>query len=320
MYSLLILQLFKLKKKKIIFIFMMVAIFLVYKATFRESGIDYESYIRNYNEVQLLGFDFFKRRIEPLFKLILYVSPNFRVAFFIVAFIAICLKLKGIVDYSLYPFISLVFYYYSYYYSDDMGRIRIGIASAIMLFAIRYLEQKKFLIYITIAILLHKSTITYIILYFFYKLNLNKKQYIILFFISFILSVIDMSVIRVILSKIPYLNSTIIEYMAIFQKVGFTLYMLPKILFMILFFSKFKYLSKFKYFRKLYSIYFLGNFIYFTFSSIQSFATRGSETLLCVEFIILPYLIKAFKDKIIRFLIFIILIIYYTYTAKEYMF
>ena len=43
MYSLLILQLFKLKKKNIIFIFMIIGIFLIYKATFRESGIDYES-------------------------------------------------------------------------------------------------------------------------------------------------------------------------------------------------------------------------------------------------------------------------------------
>ena len=320
MYSLLILDLFKLKKKSIIFIFIIIGIFLIYKATFRETGIDYESYIRNYNEVQALGFDFFKRRMEPLFKLILYISPNFRVAFFIIALIAIYLKLKGIIEYSLYPFISLVFYYCSYYYSDDMGRIRIGIASAIMIFAIRYLEQKKFLLYVLIAILFHKSAVTYLILYFFYKLNLNKKQYMILFFISFILSVIDMSIVRVILDKIPYLNSTIIEYMEIFQKIGFNLYMLPKIVFMILFFYKFKYLSQFRYFKKLYSIYFLGNFIYFTFNSIQSFATRGSETLLCIEFIILPYLLKAFKDKVIRFLIFIILITYYAYIGKEYIF
>ena len=111
MYSLLILQLFKFKKKSIIFIFTIIGIFLIYHATFRESGIDYESYIRNYEEVQTIGFELFKRRMEPLFKLILYISPHFRVAFFLVAFIAVYFKLKGIIEYSLYPFISLVFYF-----------------------------------------------------------------------------------------------------------------------------------------------------------------------------------------------------------------
>lgn len=318
MYSLLILQLFKLKKKNIIFIFMIIGIFLIYKATFRESGIDYESYIRNYEEIQTSSFEFFKRRMEPIFKLILYISFNFRVAFFIVAFTAIYLKLKGIIEYSLYPFLSLVFYYYTYYAFDDMGRIRIGLASAIMIISIKYLNNKKFLFYMIIAFFIHKSAILYIVLYFFYKLNLNTKQYMSLFFISLILSIIDISLIKGILNKIPYLNSTIIDYMNEFKKIGFSLYMIPKIFFTLLFILRFETLSKYIYFKKLFTIYFLVNFIYFSFNSIEGFASRGSEALLCVEFLVLPYLLKSYKDKIIKLMIFIVLVAYYFYIGRKY--
>ncbi len=319
MYSLLILQLFKFKKKSIIFIFTIIGIFLIYHATFRESGIDYESYIRNYEEVQTIGFELFKRRMEPLFKLILYISPHFRVAFFLVAFIAVYFKLKGIIEYSLYPFISLVFYYYTYYNFDDMGRIRIGLASAIMIISIKYLDDRKFLFYMIIAFFIHKSAITYIILYFFYKLNLDRKKYALFLLLAILLSIIDISLLKGILNKIPYLNSTVIEYMNELKKIGFSLYMIPKLFFMSLFILRFETLSKYSYFKKLFAIYFLGNFIYFTFNSIEGFASRGSETLLCVEFLVLPYLLKSYKDKTIKVILFISLIAYYSYIGREYL-
>lgn len=169
-----------------------------------------------------------------------------------------------------------------------------------------------------IAFFIHKSAILYIVLYFFYKLNLNTKQYMSLFFISLILSIIDISLIKGILNKIPYLNSTIIDYMNEFKKIGFSLYMIPKIFFTLLFILRFETLSKYIYFKKLFTIYFLGNFIYFSFNSIEGFASRGSEALLCVEFLVLPYLLKSYKDKIIKLMIFIVLVAYYFYIGRKY--
>lgn len=320
MFFLIILELIKLKKIYIKFIFICIGIFLIMKITYRTSGIDYENYVDMFNSVKLSGLDYLKSRIEPLFVLLLYFSKNKEVAFGIIGCITIFFKLNSIYKYSIFPFVSLIFYYYSFYYIDDLGRIRIGIATAILIYSIRFLKEKKFFIFLIIAILFHKSSILYLIPHYFVSKKINKEKLIKILITSLFLSLFDWSYFFILLKNIDFFSSTVVLYIDSIQRIGFTPYILSKLFFMLLFIINFNKLKYYKYFNELFIIYFIGNIFYFTFNSIKILATRGSEVFICIEFLILPYLLKTSKNVQIKFIIFIILVLYYLYTGKDFIF
>ena len=167
-------KLIYIKKNKILFI--MIGLLLIYKISTRTTGIDFSSYVKIYERTQELDLKSFSLRIEPLFLLMFLLSPTQVFAFGIIGTISLYFKLNSILKFSYYPFLSLIYYIMFFFIKDDMGRIRAGVASAIMIYATKYLESRKYLLFIFIAFLFHRSIILYFIVYILYNRNLSQKS------------------------------------------------------------------------------------------------------------------------------------------------
>ncbi|MFR4519661.1 MAG: EpsG family protein [Fusobacterium sp.] len=304
-------KLIYIKKNKILFI--MIGLLLIYKISTRTTGIDFSSYVKIYERTQELDLKSFSLRIEPLFLLMFLLSPTQVFAFGIIGTISLYFKLNSILKFSYYPFLSLIYYIMFFFIKDDMGRIRAGVASAIMIYATKYLESRKYLLFIFIAFLFHRSIILYFIVYILYNRNLSQKKLEIFFIFSILLSLIDFSKLIYCLTFIPYIKTTILLYISKIERIYFSPIMIMKCFYVYLFFRYYKKLCLYKYFKQLFLVYLVGNMIYFSFNSINIIATRGSEIFSCIEFILLPYLLKISNKYIIKIVIFIIITAYYMY-------
>lgn len=306
------------KKKSINFIFGLISIFLIYKIAYRTTGIDYDAYVRIYNAIQVGGVTFLKSRIEPLFVIFFLISPTRIIAFGLIGAISVFFKLKSILTYSYYPILSLFLYYILFFYIDDMGRVRAGIASAIMIYAIKYLGKKRYLLFLLIAFSFHKSMLLYIIIYILYKVKLTKKKMVYIFIISLVFSLIDFSKIIYFMSLLPHIGSTASLYLFSTKRIGFSPIMIVKVFYLCLFFLNYEKLRYYKYFNELFLIYLIGNSIYFCFNSVIIIVTRGSEIFTCIEFILLPYLLKITNVKIYKIFILFCIISYFLYIRFKY--
>lgn len=299
-------------------VFFILGLLLIYKAGTRIDGIDYDSYSLIYNKIQNNILDK-STRLEPIFRLLFSISPKKIIAFSLIATISIFLKLNSILKYSVFPFLSLVLYYYSFYYSDDMGRIRVGFAVAILAYGIRYLNNnKKFLLILFLGILCHKSVILYLIPFLLNKINLNEKKISCLIIFSVVLGLINLVPIVEYISKINYFSSTISLYYRINEKIGFSSVMLFKLINVILFSWNYKKLISYRYFKENFICFLSGVCTYFSFNSFAIIATRGSEVFTGIEFIILPFLLKITDKILFKYLILIYLILAYGYMGRKF--
>lgn len=301
-------------------LFLIIGLLCVYKIANRVTGTDIGSYIEIYNDIKVYGLEYLNSRIEPLFVLLFFLSPSRIIAFGVVGAIAIYFKFKSILNLSYYPFLSLLYYLMYFFNKDELGRVRIGIAIAIIMYATIYMGEKKYLFFLLIAFLFHKSIMLYFIVFILYKKNLKLREIKIIFFSSLIFYFMDFSKLMYLLTYIPYINTTIILYLSEIKRIGFSPIMISKIFFMMIFLFYYKKLCYYKYFKKIFLIYLVGNFIYFSFNSIPIIATRGSEIFTCVEFILLPYLLKISNRLYVKTYTFFIMTSYYLYISRFYLF
>lgn len=303
--------------KKIFFVLLWLV--LVYKITYRDGGTDYLSYTSRFIQIRKYGLDYFNYYSrEPLFSAIGLFAKDKYMFFFLIGGTALLFKLGSILRYSLYPVLSLLFYYLSFFQSDELGRIRIGLATAIVLYNIKLLQRKKFVGVVLITSLIHQTTLLYLLPYMFRKIKLKKKTYWLILVLSILIGNINLmkyfDYILILAQRIPGFRAVTAIYIGSnLEKVGLSLIMLPKIFFIsMLLYNKDK-LERYQYFKNLFTVYYIGILIYFGFNSIRSIATRGSEVLLCCEFLLLPYLIKVGKNQYEKIFIILLLVGYYLY-------
>ena len=194
-------------------LYTIVGITLIVIAALRTEGIDrdyteYVSHLNNYTEVALL---------EPTFKVIAWVVHTFfngKVLwlFAIYAAIGVGLKFVAIRQISSVAMLSVALYISQFFILHEMTQIRAGVASALVLLAIKPLYNRdwwRFLVIATCATAFHLSGVVLFALWF---LSPKKRIKIYLFFIPiavvFLLARIDILQ----LIPIPYLSAKIEIY------------------------------------------------------------------------------------------------------------
>lgn len=139
---------------------------------------DYKTYISIYE--YLVNGDSYT--IEPTFTLFTYISNAITgtpaLIFVIYASLALYYKAKYIRYFSPYICLSLLVYYSNFYFVHELTQIRIGVASAIGFFSIKYLiegRKNKFIAWIFIATLFHFSMVVMLIALLFDKNKISNK-------------------------------------------------------------------------------------------------------------------------------------------------
>ncbi|WP_341480441.1 EpsG family protein [Clostridium cibarium] len=114
--------------------------------------------------------------------------------FFVNAFITIFLFSKTIKEYSKDNWLSLIiFLCFPLFYLNSLSVIRFFTALAITFYGFRYIERRKFikyLIFVVLASMFHKTALIAIVFYFVYNLNLKISKLVVLLTLLPVLSIL----------------------------------------------------------------------------------------------------------------------------------
>ncbi|MDU4289616.1 EpsG family protein [Mixta calida] len=298
------------KYDKKIFNIIIFALFIV--AAFRADDVDrdYKTYVSIYEYI-INGASY---TIEPTFFLMSWVSnillgtPS--LIFITFALIGLYFKSKFIKDFSPYVFLSLLIYYSNFFFLHEMTQIRIGVASGIGFFALKYLilgNRKKFIYFVMFSCLFHFSMVVLLVALFFDRKKIDAKFSLSilsgLFFCYFLAFYQTNPVLLLRYIPIPVLQEKLTIYtyqtqQGMIEQVNiFSVLQLIKILVVIIIFTNAKRFSGNQPLILLAKLYSLSPICLVFLSAVPAFAIRLSELFSVAEFVLLPMLIKYCQQK-----------------------
>src|ERR1035437_2086421 len=187
-------------------LFIITTIFLILFAGLRGLKVDFDnkSYLIFYSVSPYIenlftnSHKFFSSiRIEPSLIIIFsfvksFFKDGFPIAIFLYALLSVYLKMTAIRKMTDFVMLSTLIYFSGIFLLQDMTQIRAAVAVGFILLSIQKIEEKKvfqFLIYISLAIFFHYSSILFIPFIFLNTKKIDKLYYILLMFIPLLLSI-----------------------------------------------------------------------------------------------------------------------------------
>ena len=296
--------------------FWVLAVYLMILAGFRNNvGPDYGSYVMIYVYSDTKQYiDIFLKALhiqgsenvdlEWLFALINKVLMNvFNAPFYfvtlIIAICAIIFKVEYTEDNTFYPFTFTLFMFIPNFFIGESGQIRQNLGTFIVYFAIRYIKERKLLLYLFwmfIATGIHNVCYLFIPMYWLVKVPINR-----FWMLTLIIGSILLSPFEVYRIFGDYLNGLSSDSMLV---EGFTGYIdqtterlnggvgIPEVMMAILTFFLFtfddKMMEKYPYYEyhKVYAV--LGICLYFIFRNNSIFSSRMAGAFIGFAYIIIP--------------------------------
>lgn len=175
----------KCSKEKKNLIFLRIAFIIIFIILcIREPFSDLEGYISSFYRLNISGFDeIIKSRLEPAYKILIVIIGkiwlNERFYMFAVDFISCLGPYYFIKKYSKNYLLSILLFIAIGTYRMNFYLIRQAIAVSLLLFSIKYVENKKiipFTLLVMLAGLFHKSALIFIVLYFMCNNRLEKNN------------------------------------------------------------------------------------------------------------------------------------------------
>ena len=319
--------------------FWVLAVYLMILAGFRNNvGPDYGSYVMIYVYSDTKQYiDIFLKALhvqgsenvdlEWLFALINKVLMNvFNAPFYfvtlIIAICAIIFKVEYTEDNTFYPFTFTLFMFIPNFFIGESGQIRQNLGTFIVYFAIRYIKERKLLLYLFwmfIATGIHNVCYLFIPMYWLVKVPINR-----FWMLTLIIGSILLSPFEVYRIFGDYLNGLSSDSMLV---EGFTGYIdqtterlnggvgIPEVMMAVLTFFLFtfddKMMEKYPYYEyhKVYAV--LGICLYFIFRNNSIFSSRMAGAFIGFAYIIIPntmYVVSAnTKRAIYSFIIAMVL-------------
>jgi len=206
-------------------------------------------------------------------------------------------------------FLSLLLYFPSFFFLHDMIQIRIGIAGGLLLLvALPLLLKKKKLTFIIACLLIslmHYSSLLFTLLAFVNQHSINKLKYLIFFGLCFLFSMLKIDFLLLV-SKLPLgaISMKLAQYNSTFEIRGAERVNVFNVLFLIkmmmglvlLYLVEEENDEKQVLFTKMYFIS-LCSFLLFSATAILAF--RVSELFALIEFIVMAYMVKQARIKLI---------------------
>lgn len=306
-----------------------IGVLLTFFCGFRSVGVDRDSY--NYLfmfNIFNSYFDSLSFGVEPgfafittLLKKINLDSVNY--LFLVFALISVPVKIKFIYKYSKYPILSILIFYSFMYFKQDFTQIRAAVAVAIYVWAIDdilYKRPKIFILKIILASFFHVSAIILCLTYFISSREINKRNYLLTLFGSFVAANLKLTTLFL---KLPFFSfltrlQSYVEKSASgvtdpFNTLGLLFLMQFALSFLLLYFiDTIKDKDK-------YSIFFVklllcGTICLYLFGGLSvAIATRINELLVfstCISYTYFIYLIKP-KLYAVLFVIFLSCVLYW---------
>ena len=221
---------------------------MILMAGFRDNiGLDYGSYYNDYLLVKNGFFSYYNPTIEPGYSLLNSIVPSFRLLLIVMAMLAVLIRVisfrKNNLSYILLP---VFFYYGSDFLFYDMGIIRQGISMSICFLSMHLIveKNKKFYIYIFIAMLFHVSALLFVLMWFISNREYSRKFYYIGLAICTIIFIGGYNYTSIANSFVSYFGGEFIEhkfykYMD-YEQVDVTISFMRRMAFILLFIEVYK--------------------------------------------------------------------------------
>lgn len=291
------------------YIYVLIGVILAFTAGLRpeDATNDYMGYLKAYYTI-----NDYSSRLEPTFYIIVsfvkvvFSNPVF--LFIIYAILGVSLKFIAIKQISELYLLSALIYFTSFFLLHEMTQIRAGVASGILLLCIKPLYQrnlKKFIILVALSISFHYSALVFLLLWFLNPKNIDRKFYLSLipivyilalkgFTLGFIIEHIPIDPIQTLYSMYKInMEKGLGDKINLFN--GVQLLHCAMALFLIYNVDKLK--KQNEYAPILLKIYTLSIIIFVMFSDFPVISFRISELLGIVEIILIPFLLYLFKPK-----------------------
>lgn len=155
---------------------------------YQEGAQDFEEYCKAYVDIAEHGLNHTQYStsaaiFEPGFVLTFYISSFFSDSphwgLLVIAALAVSINLSCYRRYSHQFFLfATLFYFIHTYILRDMSLIRSGVAAAIALFSLRYVEHKqvgRFCLFVLLAMTFHLASVIFLLVYPIYQLNWSRQ-------------------------------------------------------------------------------------------------------------------------------------------------
>ncbi len=292
----------------------LIIIFIVLIAGLRNVGFDRDS-IQYYNIIINLDYSNPLSLIdkEPFFILIAIISKyiffdQVRGVFFIFAFLGVIIKFYTIKKISEFPYLSLIIYMSLYFILHEMTQIRAGVAAGIFLLSLPNIVNRNYKNYffkVLLATLFHYSSLVMVPLYCLNPKKINRLFYVFLPFLGILLAKINfieyfflkfLNIIPEGIGGKVKLYYQVLQYGDMSEINLLNIYYISLIAINIILVFNIYYISKYIIQVKLLSIMI---FVFYSFSFFPILAFRISEFIGVVLIVLLPSMIRIFKQKII---------------------
>ena len=246
---------------------------------------------------------------------------------------SILLKSSSIIKYSKFYFLGLLMYYLPNYFFEDIIQIRQGFASAIGIFSVRYIIDKKlwkFLLCIFLAYQIHHSAAIFVAAYWIGNSKIDYTYIVIVVVATIILSPLDLSKgIRPIIDFLPLsgLKDGYNSYIetGYVSNLEYSFADVVKISFFVLtiFYNKIcETYSTDNSYKVIRNLFVFSVFLYYFFHSQSIFAVRLSNYYTVYFYLLIPlvlYYVHIYDNKIfiILFLIFVIYFILFYFRFQN---
>jgi hypothetical protein len=280
------------------------------------TGTDWENYYNFFDKNK--SWDTFVPghwKFEPGYTLLNYViksfSDSYTVFLLFFHFLVIAPKIITINKLSIYPFISL-FFYFCFYFGETTA-VRNALAASIALLSIPYIHKrniKAFIVCTVIATSIHYSSAFWIFSYAIYHANIKKTTWFFLYLIALILLILGTRIYAPVIKLIfgPFgalggIISKIIGYATTYKEptatvVKQTLSLIKRVMFLPFFFIFFdKIIKQNEHNKGLLNLYLFGNAFYFCFFIAFQQMNRLIIAHTFLEVILLPGILCCFRSK-----------------------
>lgn len=235
-----------------------------------------------------------------------YVMP---VIAFLYAMFAVPIKMKGIrrlTNDDVFGF-ALLFYFSNLFLLHEMTQIRAGLAVGLFMCAIPAIHRRQFaryVLFIAIASLIHRSAMMALPLYFLGTKSINLKLWVGLAVAMFVLALVHYDVVSIILNyNVPVLHHKLVIYSATQDWLKFEMNLFNVFIFLQFFVALFLYWKRelvaphCPYFYFALKLNFLSIIVFYFFSRIPVFAFRLSDFLGCATIILYPLVYYVLKPR-----------------------
>lgn len=274
---------------------------LILFAGLRKENADWRQYCEIF-EAAIKG-DSSGLTADPLFNGLCWslgmISSSPLILFLTVAYISVTLNLNSFKKYTPFFFTAILCYYSHMYLNKEMIQIRVGLASGICIFSIRYLLQdkmKKYYLLLLLAFCIHLTTIVWVLLPILYQKNIQKTTLLAFVLFSLIIGIYYPlgNIVKVfgyalnarLDSYINYGSEGYAASLGVFSNIN-----IIKTLFLfLLFYIKYDLFKKiFPFFYPMFISYSIGLCWMLLFNDFSIIGARVSNVLLSVEPIMITY-------------------------------